>query len=85
MDRQKSILTKLSVLDPHFLRVINTSILHKGHVGNQNNDGESHFVITISSKYLAHLSMIKQHYLIKNLLREEFNNGLHSLSINIQK
>lgn len=83
MSRKEIIETKLSVLNPHFLNVIDESQLHSGHSGNPNGDGESHFVINIASKQLEGLSLIKQHRTINDLLKDEFNNGLHALSIKI--
>ncbi len=83
MSRKEIIETKLSVLNPHFLKVIDESQLHAGHSGNPNGNAESHFVINIASKQLEGLSLIKQHRTINDLLKDEFNNGLHALSINI--
>ena len=84
MSRKEIIETKLSVLNPHFLEVIDESSLHAGHVGNPNGNAASHFAIEINSKELDGLSLIKQHRIINNLLKDEFNNGLHALSIRIK-
>ena len=71
MNRKETIQMKLSVLNPHFLEIIDESSLHVGHAGNPNGNAESHFSIKIAVKKL------------NNLLKEEFDNGLHALSINI--
>ena len=84
MNRKEIIETKLSVLNPHFLEVVDQSSLHAGHAGNPNRDAESHFAIKIAAKELDDLSMIKQHRIINNILKDEFDNGLHALSINIK-
>ena len=84
MNRKEIIETKLSVLNPHFLEVVDQSSLHAGHAGNPNGDDESHFAIKIAAKELDDLSMIKQHRIINNILKDEFDNGLHALSINIK-
>ena len=83
MNRKEIIEMKLSVLNPHFLEVVDESSFHAGHIGNPKGDAESHFKIKIGAEKLNNLSMIKQHRIINNLLKEEFNNGLHALSINI--
>jgi|TARA_B110000503_G_scaffold142861_1_gene241331 BolA protein len=83
MTRKKIIEEKLSVLNPHILKVIDNSSAHAGHAGNPNNDGETHFTIQISAIKLDNLSKIKQHRIINNLLKDEFSSGLHALSIKI--
>ncbi|MDP5110668.1 MAG: BolA family transcriptional regulator [Rickettsiaceae bacterium] len=84
MNRKENIQTKLSVLNPHFLEIVDESALHAGHAGNPNVHAESHFAIKIAAKELDNLSLVKQHRVINGLLKEEFNNGLHALSINIR-
>ena len=84
MNRKERIETKLSVLNPRFLEVVDQSTLHAGHAGNINGDVESHFTIKIAAKELDYLSMIKQHRIINNILKDEFDNGLHALSISIK-
>lgn len=84
MDRKENIQTKLSVLNPHFLEIVDESALHAGHAGNPNGNAESHFAIKIAAEELKNLSFVKQHRIINNLLKEEFNSGLHALSIKIK-
>ena len=83
MTRKEIIEKKLSVLNPHILEVIDNSTAHAGHAGNPSNKGNTHFTIHISAAQLDNLSKIKQHRIINNLLKEEFANGLHALSIKI--
>lgn len=84
MNRKEIIEMKLSVLNPHFLEIVDQSALHAGHAGNPNGDAESHFAIKIAAKELDDLSMIKQHRIINSILKDEFDNGLHALSISIK-
>lgn len=83
MDRKKNIEQRLSALMPGFLEVVNNSSEHAGHSGNPNNQDDTHFTVCISANQLNGLSKIKQHRIINDLLKEEFANGLHALSIKI--
>jgi BolA protein len=85
MSRKEIIESKLSVLNPHFLQVIDESLLHAGHAGNPNGNEESHFAIEIGAAELDNLSLIKQHRIINNILKDEFDSGLHALSIKINQ
>jgi len=84
MNRQETIEQKLSVLKPQYLEIINDSYLHSSHHSSPAN-GESHFTIKILADSLSCHSLIEQHKIIKNLLKEEFTRGLHALSIIIVK
>lgn len=83
MNRKKKIQQKLEILNPHILKITNNSSEHKNHSGNPNNSLESHFTIEIFSDKLSSLSRIEQHRTINSLLEEEFDKGLHALSIKI--
>ncbi|GAB4169406.1 MAG: BolA family transcriptional regulator [Rickettsiaceae bacterium] len=85
MNRKETIKQKLGVLNPHFLEVEDNSAHHIGHLGNPSGDGETHFKIKIASEDLTQLTLIEQHRKINNLLKEEFANGLHAVSITIIK
>ncbi|RTK93652.1 MAG: BolA family transcriptional regulator [Rickettsiales bacterium] len=82
--RKEIIQQKLSVLNPHILEIIDQSANHVGHFDNHNN-GESHFLLKIKADQLNILKSIEQHRLINDLLKDEFNKGLHALSIVIIK
>ena len=82
--RKEIIDQKLSVLNPQFLEIIDQSANHAGHVGNSGGN-ESHFLINIKAEKLDDLKLIDKHRLINDLLKEEFNEGLHALSIIIKK
>lgn len=83
MSRKKAIEQKLSVLNPHILEVVDKSAEHAGHAANPNTIGNSHFSIQISSDTLESLGQIEQHRIINGLLKDEFANGLHALSIKV--
>lgn len=71
-------------LQPIFLQVTNKSHLHRGHVGiSDNNSGETHFAVEISSPLLSGLTKVKAHQKINQILIEEFQKGLHALEIKI--
>lgn len=74
---------KLNTLKPHILKVINNSADHAGHAGNPDNSDNSHFTVQISATIFDNLNKIQQHRIINNLLKDEFANGLHALSIKI--
>ena len=63
--------------------VKDNSILHKGH-NNFDGIGETHIFIQINKNSKLNLSRLEIHRKINLLLREEFNNGLHSLEIKIK-
>ena len=85
MNRKESIEHRLRALNPHFLELEDVSAHHIGHSGNPKGDGQTHFEIKISSDALNGCRKIEQHRIINNLLKEEFVNGLHALSITIVK
>ena len=83
MNRTKRIET---ILKKYFsninISVINNSSLHKGH-NNFDGTGETHISIQINKNSKLKLSRLEIHRKINFLLREEFENGLHSLEIKI--
>lgn len=76
-NRQQNITECLkSALAPEFLEVINESNQH--HVPE---NSETHFKVTIVCKQFEALSLIERHRRINTLLKNEFDSGLHALSI----
>ncbi len=67
-----------------FLEVKNNSHLHAGHAGD-NESGETHFAITVKSLELSKNSKVEAHRKINQLLKNEFENGMHALEIMILK
>lgn len=78
-----NIISKLNVLSPSKLEVINQSHLHQGHAG-WNDSGETHFLIKISSPYFANKSKIDCHKMIYKLLAVEMKEKIHALAIEIE-
>lgn len=83
MSRKESIKNKLKVLNPEILEVIDVSDQHKGHIGNPGGKDQTHYEIVIAASTLSSSTRLKQHRIINDLLKEEFANGLHSVSIKI--
>ena len=79
-ERIKNIL--MSSLVPTHLDIQDQSEAHKGHKGTHDN-GETHYQVTISSKSFKDKSRVECHRQINTLLKEEFETGLHALSIKI--
>ncbi|BHF86013.1 BolA-like protein 1 [Sparganum proliferum] len=74
---QSDIRAKLTALfKPRHLEIINDSKLHASSKG-----AETHFRISIVSQDFENLSQVMRHRLIKKALQDEFNSGLHALSI----
>lgn len=65
-----------------FLNVINESYLHASHL---HGGKETHFKIEIKSDEFEGKTMIQIHKMINNILKGEFENGLHALSIKVLK
>lgn len=84
MSRKKNIEIKLNTLNPYFIEVIDKTSLHAGHMSNITKNSESHFTINIAAKQIDGLSLLEQHRIINQILKNEFDNGLHALSINIK-
>ena len=84
MTRTDRIRQKLMVLKPQYLEIIDETPKHAGHLGD-NNALETHLSIKITATDLNPLTRIKQHQTINDLLTEEFDSGLHALSIKILK
>jgi len=79
MSRIERITEKLSVLRPHFYEIIDESHKHASHY----NGIQSHIKIKISAKILQGKSLVANHRTINSLLTDEFQSGLHALSIEV--
>ena len=84
MNRKNRIIEKLKTLNPDFLEVIDQTTAHSGHAEILPDSEETHCYINISSKNLSKFKLIEQHRIINNLLKQEFDKGLHAISINIK-
>ena len=83
MNRKQRINKILSKQFNNFMfEIIDNSNLHKGHNNFTGND-ETHIKIILTKKNKNPFNRLNIHRNINNLLKEEFNNGLHSLEIKI--
>ena len=80
MHRCTRIKHKLDVLKPHYLKIIDESHLHIGHIDYA---VETHLRIKISAICLNDKTRLAQHFLINQILQDEFAHGLHALSIEV--
>jgi BolA protein len=77
LSREVTITTCLNnAFDINHLEVVNES--HRHHVPE---NAETHFKVTVVSDTFQNTPLIKRHRQINALLQEEFDNGLHALSI----
>ncbi len=67
---------------PYFLKVNDVSYQHKGHLGYNSNE-TSHIEIDIKSDKLNNFSRIKAHREINKALNSFWENGIHSIKINL--
>lgn len=82
MSIQAAIETKLrEAFSPERLFVINESHQHAGHQPSMTGDGETHLRIRILSEKFAGRSRVARHRAITDLLKSEFDAGLHALAI----
>ncbi len=83
MNRKQRIDKILSKKFNDFLiEIIDNSNLHRGHNNFTGND-ETHIKIILIKKNKISINRLNIHRIINNLLKEEFNSGLHSLEIKI--
>jgi Stress-induced morphogen (activity unknown) len=83
MNRKQRINKILSKkFDDFILEIIDNSNLHIGHHNFTGND-ETHIKIILTKKNKSPTDRLNIHRIINNLLKEEFNQGLHSLEIKI--
>ena len=83
MKRKKRIETILSKKFSFWkVEVNDISILHKGH-NNFDGSEETHFSIILNSNSQNKESKLEIHRRINELLKDEFNSGLHALEIKI--
>lgn len=65
---------------PQLLEISDDSGRHAGHAGSRP-EGETHFHIRITSAAFAGKSRVDQHRLVNHALAQEFEAGLHALSL----
>ncbi|KAJ1416355.1 bola-like protein-domain-containing protein [Ochromonadaceae sp. CCMP2298] len=85
---QRSIRSKLSLLQPQLLEVEDESYKHAGHAGVREMQaagvgagGETHFNVKVVATCFGGLSRVQRHQMVYTLLRAELDAGVHALSI----
>ena len=72
---------------PQFLRVIDESHKHAGHMGHEGgagHGGETHFRVEIVAERFLGKSRVERHRAVNDLLADEFASGVHALALDIR-
>lgn len=78
----KSIMKKLSALNPVELNIVDDSHKHAGHAAVKKGSIESHFKIRIVSQAFDNLKLVQRHRMVYELLEEEMAPGkVHAINI----
>ncbi len=84
MSIQAAIEKKLTeTFSPERLAVINESHLHAGHKPEFDGEGETHMRVRIVSAAFAGLGRVARHRAINDLVKAEFDAGLHALAVEV--
>jgi stress-induced morphogen len=84
MSRDQRILEAMKALTPVKLDLVNDSQKHAGHtqhLGGAGFTGDTHYKLVIVSPLFEGQSRIDRQRMVMNLLKDEFNSGLHALEI----
>lgn len=80
--RTERLKTLLQPLQPIRLEIIDDSARHAGHAAVHGVEGgETHFRIEIASPAFAGKSRLERHRMVQELVKVEFDTGLHALQI----
>jgi BolA protein len=83
MTRQQRLQRRLvEALAPSAIDVVDESHRHAGHAGARPG-GETHYHVAIISTRFAGMSRIARHRLVHEIVHDEFENGLHALSLKL--
>ena len=81
---EQSIKTKIEqAFSPDVLNLVNESGLHQGHAGD-NGTGQTHFKLEIEAESFKGKSRVEAQRMVYAVLKDEFSNGLHALSLKIK-
>nr|WP_070960931.1 BolA family protein [Hyphomonas sp. Mor2] len=72
--------TLTQAFTPKTLEVIDDSHKHAGHAGARP-EGETHYTVVISAAAFDSLSRVARQRAVMDVLKPEFDSGLHALSI----
>ena len=82
MSMKSSIAGKLeTAFAPERLEVVNESHLHAGHQPGYDGEGETHLRVRIVASAFAGMSRVARHRAINDLVKAEFEAGLHALAV----
>ena len=83
MNRRDRLIERLTAsLAPTTIDVVDESHRHAGHAGARPG-GETHYQVEIVSLRFAGMSRIARHRLVHEIVHDEFENGLHALSLKL--
>lgn len=83
MTRRERLIEQLRAsLSPTSIDVVDESHRHAGHAGARPG-GETHYHVEIVSARFAGMSRIARHRLVHEIVHDEFENGLHALSLKL--
>lgn len=83
MTRQQRLQRRLvEALAPSAIDVVDESHRHAGHAGARPG-GETHYHVAIVATRFAGMSRIARHRLVHEIVHDEFENGLHALSLKL--
>jgi BolA protein len=71
-----------AALDPVSIAVADESQRHAGHAGARA-EGETHYAVAIVSQRFAGMTRVQRHRLVHEIVHDEFENGLHALSLKL--
>ena len=84
MNRKQRILKKLNIHISYFdFNIIDNSNLHSGH-NNFDGTGETHLQLNLTLNKQKKINRLEIHRKINELIKEEFDKGLHSMQIKIK-
>jgi len=83
MTRRERLIERLSeALAPTAIDVVDESHRHAGHAGARPG-GETHYQVEIVSARFDGMSRIARHRLVHEIVHDEFEKGLHALSLKL--
>lgn len=82
MNMLSRIESRLQVLEPLRLQVLDESAQHRGH-GGWREGGETHFKVTVVSAAFAGMSRVARQRKVYKLLESEFADGVHALALTV--
>ncbi len=72
-------------LRPEVLEIRDDSFIHKNHGNIKAEDKETHFYIKIKSSVFNNKSKLAMHKIVYDILKEEFEKGLHALELDLSE